>query len=208
MLWKTVNIILKRCMDLIGSLCGLILLSPVFCVLAVMVKRDSEGPVFYRQTRVTCNFKEFKALKFRTMTVVDEDDGITSNDKKTNRVTQSGAFLRKYRLDELPQLWNVLTGEMSLVGPRPQIPKYMPFYPEIYKEVLSVRPGITGLASIKFHEREERMLEEAGVDAEEIYTYKILPRKFHYNLFYVRKNTIFFDLKIMWWTVKGMLGKK
>ena len=182
-------------------------MAPFFIMIAVMVKRDSQGPIFYRQTRVTRNFKEFKALKFRTMTVVDDDDGITSNEKKANRVTKSGAFLRKFRLDELPQLWNVLIGDMSLVGPRPQIPKYMSYYPEIYKEVLSVRPGITGLASIKFHEREEKMLEEAGDKAEEIYTYKILPLKFRYNLFYVRNHNLCFDLQIVWWTFLGMIKK-
>lgn len=201
------NSALKRLIDLCGSIAGLLVLGPLFLVLAVLVKRDSAGPVFYRQTRVTCGFKEFSALKFRTMTVVDGDDGITSNEKKATRVTRSGAFLRKYRLDELPQLWNVVTGEMSLVGPRPQIPKYMPIYTEIYKEVLSVRPGITGLASIKFHEQEERMLAEAGQDAEDVYINKILPLKFRYNLFYVRNHSILFDIKIMWWTIFGMLRK-
>lgn len=172
-----------------------------------MVKRDSDGPILYKQIRMTTGLREFYALKFRTMTVVDADDGITSNDKKANRVTKSGAFLRKYRLDELPQFWNVLVGEMSLVGPRPQIPKYIHIYPEIYKQVLSVRPGLTGLASIKFHEREERMLEEAGADAEDVYIKKILPLKFRYNLFYVRHNNVCFDILIMWWTAKGIIRK-
>jgi len=176
-------------------------------LIAILVKKDSSGPVFFKQIRVGRGGKEFKALKFRTMRVVENDDGITSVEKQ-KRITSSGAFLRKYRLDELPQFWNVLMGEMSLVGPRPQIPKYIPIYPEIYKQVLSVRPGITGLATIKFHETEERMLVEAGDNAEHVYIYKILPRKFHYNLFYIRHNNVCFDMAILWWTFLGIIGKK
>lgn len=187
---------------------GLIAFSPLFLAIAVMVKRDSAGPVFYRQVRVGKNFKEFQALKFRTMTVVDQDDGITSVEKQANRVTQSGAFLRKYRLDELPQFWNILMGEMSLVGPRPQIPKYIPDYPDIYKRIVSVPPGLTGLATIKFHEREERMLKAAGADAEAVYSEKILPRKFRYDLMYVEKHNVCLDVMILWWTFCGVLGKR
>ena len=206
--WTTANEALKKIIDLTGAVVGLVVFSPLFVVIAVMVKRDSVGPVFYRQCRVGKNFKEFQALKFRTMTVVDQDDGITSVEKQATRVTKSGAFLRKYRLDELPQFWNILMGEMSLVGPRPQIPKYIPDYPDIYKRIVSVRQGLTGLATIKFHEREERMLQAAGADAERVYSEKILPRKFRYDLMYVEKNTVCLDMMILWWTLCGVLGKR
>lgn len=199
---------LKRLIDIGGSFTGLVVFSPLFLICAILVKRDSAGPIFYRQIRVGRGGHHFHALKFRTMRVANDDDGITSNDKKATRVTKSGAFLRKYRIDELPQLWNVLVGDMSLVGPRPQIPKYIAIYPDIYAEILTVRPGITGLASIKFHEKEERMLEEAGDQAEDAYIHKILPLKFHYNLFYVRNRSLCFDLAIIWWTAIGILGKK
>ena len=202
------NTMIKRFIDIVGAFTALIIFSPLFIVLAYMVKRNSVGPVLYKQVRVGLHGVHFNALKFRTMTVSDDDDGITSADKAANRVTQSGAVLRKYRLDELPQFWNVLVGDMSLVGPRPQIPKYIPVYPKIYKRIHSVRPGMTGLATIKFHETEERLLREAGNNAEHVYTYKILPRKFHYNLFYVRNHTVCFDIQILWWTLKGILGKR
>lgn len=204
---KTINNGLKRCIDVVGALCALVVFSPFFIWLSVMVKRDSEGPILYKQVRVGRGGKHFKALKFRTMTIVDEDDGITSAEKTANRVTKSGAFLRKYRLDELPQFWNILVGDMSLVGPRPQIPKYIPVYPKTYDQILSVRPGMTGLATVKFHETEERMLAEAGTQAEDVYTYKILPRKFHYNLFYIRHHNICFDIQILWWTFVKIIRK-
>ena len=199
----------KRVIDVCGAVFGLIVFSPVFLVLAVMVKRDSQGPILYRQTRITRHRKTFQALKFRTMTVSNDsgaNDGVTSPDKAV-RITKSGAFMRKYRLDELPQLWNVLVGEMSLVGPRPQTPRYVDIYGDIYDKICVIRPGITGLASIKFHEKEEAMLAAAGVDADRIYIDKILPLKFHYNLFYVRHRSLAFDMRIIWWTISGMVKK-
>lgn len=202
--------IIKRLIDIIGSIVGIIVFLPVFIALAIWVKKDSTGPVFYRQTRVTVGGKYFQALKFRSMTMAapsDKGDGITTPDKQ-DRITKSGRFIRKYRIDELAQLWNVLRGEMSLVGPRPQTPKYVDIYPETYAKINVIRPGITGLASIKFHEVEERMLLAAGVDADEVYINKILPMKFKYNLFYVANYGFLFDLKIIWWTVVGILRKK
>jgi len=202
------NRYLKRLLDIGGAVMALIVFSPLFVVMAYMVKRDSKGPILYKQIRVGLNGVHFNALKFRTMKVSNDNDGITSVDKIANRVTKSGVVLRKYRLDELPQFWNILKGDMSLVGPRPQIPKYIPIYPDIYDKIHSVRPGMTGLATIKFHEVEERMLHAAGDNAEHMYTYKILPRKFHYNLFYVRNHNICFDIMILWWTVRAILGKR
>jgi len=199
----------KRGLDILGAVAGFVILWPVFIAIALWVKMDSPGPVLYRQTRVTKGGRKFEAVKFRSMQVASgnaANDGITTPDK-LSRVTKSGAFIRKYRLDELTQLWNVLVGEMSLVGPRPQTPKFVDIYPEIYAKIHTIRPGITGLASIKFHEREERMLIAAGEQADQVYIDKILPMKFKYNLFYVRHYGLWFDLKIIWWTVIGMIKK-
>lgn len=201
---------LKRAFDIIGAVVGLVILSPVFLVIAIWVKRDSVGPILYFQTRVTRGGEKFQAVKFRSMTIDNSPasiDGITTPDKQ-DRITKSGRFIRKYRLDELTQLWNVLVGDMSLVGPRPQTPKYVDIYPETYARINTIRPGITGLASIKFHEREERMLIEAGENADDVYIQKILPMKFKYNLFYVGHYGLWFDIKIIWWTVVGMVRKK
>ncbi len=196
-------------MDICGALFGLVFLSPFMIVMAAWVKLDSIGPALYFQTRITKGGKPFKAVKFRSMTVVDCDagnDGVTTPDKQ-NRITKSGRFIRKYRLDELTQLWNVLVGEMSLVGPRPQTPRYVEIYPEQYAVINSIRPGITGLSSIKFHEAEERMLKQAGEKADEVYINKILPMKFKYNLFYIENYGLLLDIKIIWWTILGMIKK-
>lgn len=200
---------LKRLIDICGSLFGLIAFSPVFIVIAIWVRMDSPGSVLYRQTRITKGGKQFKAIKFRSMKIASgnaANDGVTTNDKQ-DRITKSGRFIRKYRIDELPQLWNVLVGEMSLVGPRPQTPRYVEAHPETYARINQIRPGITGLASIKFHEREERMIKAAGDKADEVYINRILPMKFKYNLFYLHNYGLLFDLKIIWWTVLGMIRK-
>lgn len=200
----------KRLMDIILSLCGLIILSPVFVAIALWVRWDSSGPILFHQIRMTRGMKPFFTLKFRTMRVSEDEydnQGITCAGKQS-RITKSGHFLRKYRLDELPQLYNVLIGDMSLVGPRPQTPRYVEAYPQVYKEILSIRPGLTGLASIRFHETEERMIAAAGDNADHVYIHKILPLKFRYNLFYVENYNFFFDMKIMWWTFFGMWKKR
>ena len=201
--------LLKRVMDIVVSFFSLILLLPVFISFAIWVKLDSKGPVFFHQMRMTKGMMPFFALKFRSMSVSSDEyanQGITSSDKQ-KRITKSGRFLRKYRLDELPQLWNVLVGDMSLVGPRPQTPRYVEIYPDVYAHILSVRPGLTGLASILFHEKEEEMIRCAKENAEDVYINKILPMKFRYNLFYIRHCNLLFDLKIIWWTVTGMVKK-
>jgi lipopolysaccharide/colanic/teichoic acid biosynthesis glycosyltransferase len=199
----------KRLIDVVGSIVGLIIFSPIMIWVAVWVAIDSKGPILYKQVRITRGGHPFLALKFRTMTEATgtgANDGITSVAKQA-RITKSGHVLRKYRLDELPQLWNVLVGEMSLVGPRPQTPKYVDIYSETYARINTIRPGITGLASIKYHEKEEAMIAAAGANAERVYIEKILPMKFRYNLFYVRHSSFGLDIKIIWWTVKGMLKK-
>lgn len=200
---------LKRLIDICGALFGLIFLSPLMIFMAIWIKLDSPGPALYFQTRITKGGKPFKAVKFRSMKMASgnaANDGITSPEKQT-RITKSGHFIRKYRLDELTQLWNVLVGEMSLVGPRPQTPRYVDIHAKQYEKINAIRPGITGLASIKFHEVEERMIVAAGDKADEVYINRILPMKFKYNMFYVHNFGLWFDLKIIWWTITGMIKK-
>ena len=200
----------KRLIDVVFSFIGLIVLLPLFIVMAIWVKMDSPGPVLFHQIRMTRGMTPFFTLKFRTMRVSNDEydnQGITSSDKQS-RITKSGHFLRKYRFDELPQLLNVLIGDMSLVGPRPQTPRYVEAYPQVYREILTIRPGLTGLASIRFHETEEKMIAAAGDRADEVYINKILPLKFRYNLFYVHNYNFLFDMKIIWWTFYGMWKKR
>ncbi len=177
-------------------------------MIAIMVKFSSPGPVIHTQTRIKKDLQPFTFYKFRTMRVENDpvkDDGITHNAKK-NRITRVGTFLRKYRLDELPQLYNVLRGDISMVGPRAQLPKYIEIYPEQYRKITSVKPGLTGFASILFHEKEERMLAAAGEDGESEYINRILPYKFRYNMFYVRHHNFWLDMRILWWTARKFLG--
>jgi lipopolysaccharide/colanic/teichoic acid biosynthesis glycosyltransferase len=199
----------KRSFDIVFSILGLILVTLMIPVIAILIKRSSKGPVFYQQTRMTRGMTPFSTWKFRTMTS-DADEfasqGITCSGKQ-GRITKIGETLRRYRIDELPQLWNVLKGEMSLVGPRPQTPRYVDCYPETYQKILAIRPGLTGLASIRFHEKEEAMIAGAGEDADAVYIKKILPMKFKYNLFYVENHSFLLDMKIIWWTILGIIAK-
>ncbi len=188
--------ILKRVMDLFFSFFGLVILSPVFLVIAIWIKLDSKGPVFYKQVRVGKNMEPFKIFKFRTMIYDPYDKGLqltTSDDKS---ITRSGRFLRKTKLDELPQLINVLIGEMSLVGPRPEVPKYVRYYPEeVRKIVLSVPPGITDRASLEF--KNENEILNLSKNPEKTYIDEILPVKLKYYVGYVENRTLLGDIKII-----------
>ena len=197
----------KRIFDIIVSLALIILLTPVFIIISLIIRFSSLRGVIYGQERIKKNFEPFTCYKFQTMAAEDDstkNDGITSNEKM-ERITNLGNFLRKYRLDELPQLFNVLKGDMSMVGPRPQIAKYTKIYPEKYKKILSVKPGMTGFSTIFFYDREEKMLADAE-DGEKEYIENILPKKFRYNLFYIDKGNFIFDLMILWWTAKKLMG--
>ena len=188
--------ILKRVMDLFFSFFGLVILSPVFLVIAIWIKLDSKGPVFYRQVRVGKNMKPFKIFKFRTMIYDPYDKGLQLTTSDDKRITRSGRFLRKTKLDELPQLINVLIGEMSLVGPRPEVPKYVEYYPEeVRKIVLSVPPGITDRASLEF--KNENEILHLSKDPEKKYIDEILPVKLEYYVEYVENRTLFGDIKII-----------
>lgn len=188
--------ILKRVMDLFFSFFGLVILSPVFLVIAIWIKLDSKGPVFYRQVRVGKNMEPFKIFKFRTMVHDPHDKGLQLTTSDDKRITRSGRFLRKTKLDELPQLINVFIGEMSLVGPRPEVPKYVRYYPEeVRKIVLSVPPGITDRASLEF--KNENEILNLSKNPEKTYIDEILPVKLKYYVGYVENRTLLGDIKII-----------
>ena len=178
--------IAKRIFDLVFAIPGLLILMPVFVVVAVWIKMDSSGPVFFRQQRVGKSGQLFSIYKFRTMVVNAESMGAKVTVGDDPRITQSGNFLRKYKLDELPQLFNVLTGDMSLVGPRPEVPEYVEYWPISVRDlVLSVPPGITDFASIEFR-NENELLEDVS-DPVDTYVRDILPIKLRYYERYVRE---------------------
>ena len=193
---------LKRIFDIISSLFGLILLLPFMIIIAILIKLDSKGPIFFKQVRVTKNGREFKIFKYRTMRVgSDKYSQITVG--KDSRITKVGDFLRKYKLDEIPQLINVLIGDMSLVGPRPEVPKYVALYTEEQREILKVRAGITDYASIEFSNENDILANET--DPEKAYIEKIMPRKIELNKKYLSEISIMTDIKIILLTIKKIL---
>lgn len=193
--------IAKRVFDLLGSFAGLLLLSPVLLLISLIVLVDSPGPVFFRQQRVGRYGKLFRIHKFRTMRVNAENAGMQITVGDDPRITGSGQWLRRYKLDELPQLIDVLVGDMSFVGPRPEVPRYVDMYPSASRElVLSVRPGITDPASIQFR-AESEMLSKAK-DPEREYVESILPVKIELYEQYVRTRTFLGDISIIFQTFK------
>lgn len=196
---------LKRLFDFVLSLIGLVLLSPVFLVIAIWIKMDSEGPVFYRQPRVGKDGRDFRIFKFRSMRRGADKGRLITVGGRDTRVTGAGYYIRKYKFDELPQLINVLTGDMSLVGPRPEVRKYVNLYNERQMKVLSVKPGITDLASIKY--RNENELLEHADDPEKMYTEIIMPDKLEYNLRYIDKQSFLYDIKLILLTFREVLKR-
>jgi lipopolysaccharide/colanic/teichoic acid biosynthesis glycosyltransferase len=194
-------VITKRIFDFILSLCGLIILSPLFLFIAVWIKLDSRGPVLFRQERVGYAGRTFQIHKFRTMFSAATGMLLTVGDDP--RITRCGRFLRRFKLDEFPQLIDVLKGDMSLVGPRPEVPRYMAQYPEdIRKLVLSVPPGITDIAAIKF-KNENELLKNSN-DLEKDYINKILPIKIKYYQEYISRRSLALDLKLIFQTIKAI----
>ena len=193
---------MKRLFDLLASAAGLLVLSPLFLLLALWVKSDSPGPVFYRQTRVGRGNRDFRLFKFRSMRVGADKQGLITVGGRDPRVTRSGYCIRKYKLDELPQLINVFLGDMSLVGPRPEVRKYVELYTPEQMRVLDVRPGITDPASIRY--RNENELLAASDDPERFYRETIMQAKLRINLEYVAERSFFYDLKLIFktfWTI-------
>ena len=193
---------MKRIFDIIASGLGLVVLLPVFLLISIWIKLDSKGPVFYRQVRVGKNNKDFKIFKLRSMYVDSDKGSLVTIGGRDPRITRSGYFIRKYKLDELPQLMNVFVGDMSLVGPRPEVRHYVNYWTEEQMHVLDVRPGITDPASIKY--RNENELLEGAEDPEKYYIETIMQEKIKLYLEYVEKSSFFYDMKIIFktfWTI-------
>ena len=197
------SLLLKRLFDLLASAAGLLLLAPLLLAIAAWVKLDSPGPVFFRQERIGRQGQPFRIYKFRSMR--QNNAGLQITVGEDARITRSGRFIRAYKLDELPQFFNVLLGDMSIVGPRPEVPRYVALYPdEVRAEVLSLRPGITDLASVQY--RSESTLLASSADPERTYVEIILPAKLALCRQYVRERSFLLDLKIIAMTV-GILHK-
>ena len=192
---------MKRLFDIVCSFFGLLVLSPLFVFLSLWVGLGSKGGVFYKQKRVGRFNKDFTLYKFRSMRVGADKKGLLTIGGKDSRVTKAGFFIRKYKLDELPQLLNVLKGDMSFVGPRPEVRKYVDMYTERQLKVLDVRPGITDLASIKY--RNENDLLAAADNPEQYYIDVVMQDKLALNLQYIETRTFLGDIKLIFRTIFG-----
>ncbi len=200
---KKRNLIAKRVFDIILSLLLIILLSPLFLIIPLIIKINSKGPIFYLQKRVTIYGKIFKIIKFRTMLADSDKNGPLVTVKNDNRITKVGKVLRKLRIDEIPQLFNVLVGDMSFVGTRPEVPKYVEKYSDEMKATLLMPAGVTSLACIKFKDENDCL--HSAKTASEIYISEILPQKMKYNLDYVKNFNLLYDIKIMVLTVLSVI---
>ncbi len=189
----------KRCFDIFFSFLGILLLLWLFLIIAIAIKGSSKGPVLFKQERVGKNAKTFKIWKFRSMVVNAEAKGMQITTDGDNRITKVGKFIRKTKIDELPQLFNVLSGKMSFVGPRPEVPKYVALYSDEQLRVLTVKPGITDLASIEF--RNENDLLDGDDDPERKYIEEIMPAKLVLNLKYIEKAGFFYDIGLIFKTI-------
>lgn len=194
---------IKRTFDIVASVFGLVCLSPIIFFIALLIKAGSTGPVFYRGIRIGRYERPFRIFKFRTMVVNAENLGGPSTSDDDSRITKTGKFIRKYKLDEVPQLLNVLKGEMSFVGPRPEVPHYVNMFTEEEKAILTVRPGITDWASI--WNSDEGAVLAGSVDPEKAYMEMIRPEKIRLQLKYVRERSFFVDLKIIFKTLRTII---
>ena len=189
---------MKRIFDIVASGFGLLVMSPVFLILAIWIKLDSKGPVFYRQVRVVRKNRDFRIFKFRSMRVGADKMGLITVGGHDPRVTRSGYFIRKYKLDEFPQLINVFIGDMSLVGPRPEVRKYVDLYTSEQMQVLDVRPGVTSLASIRY--RNENELLEKVEDSDQYYINVVMQDKLAIDLEYIRNVSFGYDIRLVFQT--------
>ena len=200
---RKLQLVLKRLMDIAVSGGALLVLWPVLLLIALAIKIDDPGPVFYRQVRVGKGGKTFRIFKFRTMVVDADKKGLAITVGRDSRITRMGAFLRKTKLDELAQLLNVFTGEMSFVGPRPEVPKYVDMYTPYQRQVLLVRPGITDYASIAY--RNENDLLEGAEDPERMYIDVIMPDKIELNMKYLREISPIADIRLIFKTIVAVI---
>lgn len=199
---------MKRGFDFTVALGGLVMTFPIFALMAILIKLESSGPVFYRGIRVGRKGKPFKIYKFRSMVQDAERLGASSTGVGDLRVTRCGKFIRKFKLDELSQLINVLAGDMSLVGPRPEVQKFVDLYTEEEKAILTVRPGITDWSSIQFHNEGEIIAASGIQDADEAYAKLIRPEKLRLQLKYVRERNFRIDIKIIVSTVLTLISTR
>lgn len=200
---KKFSIVFKRIFDIVASFCGLFILSPILLVIAILIKIDSKGPVFFKQQRVGKNKKVFKIYKFRTMVTDAEKIGKQITIGNDIRITNVGKIIRKCKLDELPQLINVLRGEMSLVGPRPEVPKYVELYDEYQEQILLVKPGITDYASVEFRNENETL--GYSINPEKTYIEDVMPSKIDLNMKYIKNISLIEDFKIIIITVLALI---
>ncbi|MBK8982141.1 MAG: sugar transferase [Ignavibacteria bacterium] len=194
---------IKRTFDIIFSFFGLLFLAPFILIISLLVKAGSKGPAFFIQSRVGRDNKDFGLYKFRSMKTDSDRSGLLTVGNRDPRITGAGFFLRKYKLDEMPQLLNILTGDMSFVGPRPEVRKYVDLYSDEQKKILQVRPGITDLASIKY--RNENELLAGADDPEKYYINEIMPDKIRINLEYISDRSLFKDIKVILKTIKALV---
>jgi lipopolysaccharide/colanic/teichoic acid biosynthesis glycosyltransferase len=192
----------KRTFDILFSIIGLCFFSPILLILALLITLDSRGGVFYKQIRIGKNLSPFYLYKFRSMSTDADKKGLLTVGNNDNRITKIGFYLRKYKLDELPQLINVLKGDMSFVGPRPEVEKYVKLYNNEQLKVFQVKPGITDWASIKYVNENEILAK--STHPEKTYIEEIMPAKLVLNLDYVNKNSILVDIKIILLTIKAI----
>jgi len=193
----------KRLFDVVFSMLGLIILSPILLIISLCVLSDLEGSVIYRQKRIGKNGIEFYLFKFKTMKKGSDRKGLLTVGSRDQRITRTGYYLRKYKLDELPQLMNVLLGDMSLVGPRPEVKKYTDLYSETQRQVLLVKPGITDYASIAFSNENEIL--GASPNPEETYIQEIMPQKLLLNLKYISEKSLWTDVRIIFSTIAKII---
>jgi lipopolysaccharide/colanic/teichoic acid biosynthesis glycosyltransferase len=192
----------KRAFDIFFAVIGLLFISPILLVLALLISFDSKGGVFYKQVRIGKNLVPFKLFKFRSMYTNADKKGLLTVGNNDSRITKIGYYLRKYKLDELPQLINVLIGDMSFVGPRPEVEKYVKLYTQEQREVFKVKPGITDWASIQYVKENEILAK--STDPEKTYIDEIMPAKLKLNLEYANNNSVLIDIKIILLTIKAI----
>ena len=202
---KRISLVIKRIFDLVLAIILLIILSPLFIIIAIAIKIDSKGPVMFRQTRVTQYGKKFRIFKFRTMITDAEKIGSQVTTKNDTRITRIGRVLRKYRLDEIPQLLNIIAGEMSFVGTRPEVSKYVERYSDEMLATLLLPAGVTSEASIQY--KDEELLLANASDVDEVYINRVLPEKMKYNLKSLREFSLLNDIKTMIKTLLVVLKK-
>lgn len=198
----------KRIFDFALAAVLAVLLAPLLGALLIWLWLKQGRPLFHVAERMAAPDRPFRLWKLRTMTLAERDSGVSGGDKAA-RITPEGAWLRRRRLDEIPQLWNILRGDLSFVGPRPPLPEYVHSFPGLYARVLRSRPGVTGLATVVYHRHEERLLARCATpqETDRVYRRNCVPRKASLDLIYQRRSNLCFDGLILWWTIKAVLRR-